>query len=1091
MILEFLGTLPSSEEQEYAAHGFMLWGNMNTRYNQCTLGFSSNSDISPVVHNSSQRNFNNPALHGYMESHDEERTMFKNLQFGNSNGTYDVKNLNTALAREEAAAAVFFTVPGPKLIWQFEERGYDVSIFFGGSNVANKPPFWNYMDNPNRRKLYNTYRSIIDFRLGNPAIFNNPVFTYNFFDGGGLVKLFQIADPNAAGKKVTAIANFDVVAQTRSVTFQSTGNWNNYISNGTGTNLNGATGSNFNLTSTTQSIVLQPGEYHIYVSVPPCTTTAPTTSSTTITYCENATATPLAATGSNLLWYTTATSGTGSSTAPTPSTITIGSTVYYVSQTANSCEGPRLAITVNVTASTPPPTVTATIAYCQNATATALTATGTSLLWYTNATGGTGSSTAPTPLTTSVGTTVFYVSQTQSCGESPRASITVNVNAIPAAPAVSSPINYCQNATATVLTATGNNLLWYTVSTGGTAGSTAPTPVTTTVGSITFYVSQTNNACESPRAAIVVNVNAIPAAPTAASPVTYCQNATATPLTATGTNLLWYTTPTGGTGTNAAPTPSTTTIGSTNYYVSQSANGCESPRTLITVTITATTTAPTVTSPVNYCQNATATPLTATGTSLLWYTTATGGTGSSTAPTPLTTTAGTTAFYVSQTQSCGESPRASITVNVNAIPAAPAVSSPINYCQYATATALSATGNNLLWYTVSTGGTGSATAIIPATTTVGSTTFYVSQSASGGCESPRASIVVNVNVTPSAPGVTSSINYCHNATAIALTATGTNLLWYTVATGGTGSTSAPTPSTTTAGTTSYYVSQTQGTCESPRSVITVTTTALPAAPVVVSSITYCQNVTATALTTTGTNLLWYTTATGGTSSTTAPIPTTTVAGTFNFYVAQTNNCGEGARANIQVVVTPTPAAPTTLSTTAITLNSATLNWNVQSGLFYTVEYKLASATTWIVAATALPTSSYNLSSLELGASYQWRISANCIATGSGNISAVQTFTTASRNNKIKVVKDGIGLKITPNPISTSAIIDYIVPGSGEVTFNIIDKNGRQVKVISDGLRVAGQYQKNIVNEFRNFSKGAYFIRLEQNGKSIGLHFIKY
>ena len=1328
MILEFLGTLPSSEEQEYAAHGFMLWGNMNTRYNQCTLGFSSNSDISPVVHNSSQRNFNNPALHGYMESHDEERTMFKNLQFGNSNGTYDVKNLNTALAREEAAAAVFFTVPGPKLIWQFEERGYDVSIFFGGSNVANKPPFWNYMDNPNRRKLYNTYRSIIDFRLGNPAIFNNPVFTYNFFDGGGLVKLFQIADPNAAGKKVTAIANFDVVAQTRSVTFQSTGNWTNYISNGTGTNLNGATSSNFNLTSTTQSIVLQPGEYHIYVSVPPCTTTAPTTSSTTITYCQNATATPLTATGSNLLWYTTATGGTGSSTAPTPSTNTIGSTVYYVSQTANSCEGPRLAITVNVTASTTSPTVTATITYCQNATATALTATGTSLLWYTNATGGTGSSTAPTPLTTSVGTTVFYVSQTQSCGESPRASITVNVNAIPAAPAVSSPINYCQNATATVLTATGNNLLWYTVSTGGTASSTAPTPVTTTVGSITFYVSQTNNACESPRAAIVVNVNAIPAAPTAASPVTYCQNATATPLTATGTNLLWYTTPTGGIGTNAAPTPSTTTIGSANYYVSQSANGCESPRTLITVTITATTTAPTVTSPVNYCLNATATPLTATGTNLLWYTTATGGTGSSTAPIPLTTTAGTTAFYVSQTQSCGESPRVSITVNVNAIPTAPAVSSPINYCQNATATALSATGNNLLWYTVSTGGTGSstaptpatttvgsitfyvsqtnnacespraaivvnvnaipaaptaaspvtycqnatatpltatgtnllwyttptggigtnaaptpstttigsanyyvsqsangcesprtlitvtitatttaptvtspvnyclnatatpltatgtnllwyttatggtgsstapipltttagttafyvsqtqscgesprvsitvnvnaiptapavsspinycqnatatalsatgnnllwytvstggtgsATAIIPATTTVGSTTFYVSQSASGGCESPRASIVVNVNVTPSAPGVTSSVNYCQNATAVALTATGTNLLWYTVATGGTGSTSAPTPSTTTAGTTSYYVSQTQGTCESPRSVITVTTTALPAAPVVVSSITYCQNVTATALTATGTNLLWYTTATGGTSSTTAPIPTTTVAGTFNFYVAQTNNCGEGARANIQVVVTPTPAAPTTLSTTAITLNSATLNWNVQSGSFYTVEYKLASATIWIVAATALPTSSYNLSSLELGASYQWRISANCIATGLGNISAVQTFTTASRNNKIKVVKDGIGLKITPNPISTSAIIDYIVPGSGEVTFNIIDKNGRQVKVISDGLRVAGQYQKNIVNEFRNFSKGAYFIRLEQNGKSIGLHFIKY
>ena len=33
---------------------------------------------------------------------------------------------------------------------------------------------------------------------------------------------------------------------------------------------------------------------------------------------------------------------------------------------------------------------------------------------------------------------------------------------------------------------------------------------------------------------------------------------------------------------------------------------------------------------------------------------------------------------------------------------------------------------------------------------------------------------------------------------------------------------------------------------------------------------------------------------------------------------------------------------------------------------------------------------------------------------------------------------GIGLKITPNPVNSNAIIDYIVPGSGEVTFNIID-----------------------------------------------------
>jgi hypothetical protein len=79
--------------------------------------------------------------------------------------------------------------------------------------------------------------------------------------------------------------------------------------------------------------------------------------------------------------------------------------------------------------------------------------------------------------------------------------------------------------------------------------------------------------------------------------------------------------------------------------------------------------APSVTTPVNYCINTTAVPLTATGTGLLWYAAASGGTGSSTAPTPVTTATGTTSYYVSQTVGC-ESPRAQIVVNVNSLPSA-------------------------------------------------------------------------------------------------------------------------------------------------------------------------------------------------------------------------------------------------------------------------------------------------------------------------------------------------------------------------------------------------------------------------------------
>lgn len=812
---------------------------------------------------------------------------------------------------------------------------------------------------------------------------------------------------------------------------------------------------------------------------------------TLVTYCQNSPAVALTATGTNLLWYgTNATGGTGSTTALTPSTTTLGNTIYYVSQSNGTCESPRAAITVSIVASTPAPTVTTPISYCQGSTATALTATGTNLLWYgTNATGGTGSSTAPIPSTATAGSVTYYVSQTTSCGEGPRAGIVVNIVATPAAPTATTPITYCQGATAAALAATGTNLLWYTVATGGTGSSTAPVPSTTTVGSTTYYVSQSTGACESGRTAIVVTINPTPLAPTVASPVAYCQNATATALTATGTNLLWYgTSATGGTGSTTAPTPSTATAGSITYYVSQTTGTCEGPRAPIVVTVTALPTAPTVTSPVTYCQNATATPLTATGTNLKWYTTATGGVGNTTAPTPITTVIGSISYYVSQSTGTCEGPRAQIVVNVTAQTAAPTVTSPVTYCQGATAAVLNAAGTNLLWYSSATGGTGSSTAPVPSTASAGSTTYYVSQT--GTCEGPRAAIVVNVNTTPAAPTATSLIAYCQGATAVALTATGSNLLWYTVATGGTGASAAPIPSTASAGTTTYYVSQTTTGCESNRTAIVVNVTALPAAPTVVSPVVYCQATTATALTATGTGLLWYTTATGGVGISTAPTPNTAVAGTVTYYVAQTNSCGEGARAAIVVNTTATPLAVTNLNVTNITETSAVLNWTGNAGSFYTVEYKISTATTWTIAVTGIAANSVNISNLTRGAAYSWRVYSNCTATGGGNVSTIATFNTSSRNSTITNIKKGFGLKLTPNPIQSSGILDYLVPGNGTVGITVIEANGQIIRNLFNANQNAGQYVLNVTNQLNTLAKGTYIIKITQNGSGMSLKFVK-
>jgi large repetitive protein len=659
--------------------------------------------------------------------------------------------------------------------------------------------------------------------------------------------------------------------------------------------------------------------------------------STPITYCQGTTATGLTATGTNLLWYTTAIGGAGSITIPFPQTTTVGSTTYYVSQTVGNCESPRTAIVVDVVSQPPAPSASTPINYCSGIAATPLTASGTNLLWYTTASGGTGSPIAPTPNTVSANTVTYYVSQSIAGCQSPRAAVVVIVRATPAAPISTSPIAYCQGASATALTATGTFLMWYTVATGGIGSATAPVPSTTTGGSITYYVSQTAVGCESLRTPIVVNVTATPLAPAAPTPVTYCENATASALTATGTNLLWYTTPSAGIGIATAPIPSTTTAGTTTYYVSQSTGGCEGPRSAVVVNITAAPSAPIVISPINYCQGYTAIPLAATGSSLLWFSSPTGGTGSATSPIPSTAIVGSTTYYVSQSTSC-ISPRAAITVIITATPLAPIVTSPIIYCQNETAAILNATGTNLLWYTTVIGGIGFSAAPTPSTTAAGSTTYYVTQTVNS-CESPKAPIVINVTATPIVPTVTSPINICQGTTASSLTAVGTNLLWYTLPSGGVGSPIAPAPSTTTLGSTNYYVSQSTaavGGCEGPRALITVNIITTPAAPIVNPTFTYCQNTMATALTATGSNLLWYTEATGGSSSAIAPTPSTTTVGTTTYYVSQSLGTCEGPRASIAVTINSTPAAPTVpaatvnycqgVTATALTATGTNLLW---------------------------------------------------------------------------------------------------------------------------------------------------------------------
>jgi hypothetical protein len=165
-------------------------------------------------------------------------------------------------------------------------------------------------------------------------------------------------------------------------------------------------------------------------------------------------------------------------------------------------------ITVN---ETPLPKVVSPVSYCHESESVALSATGSNLVWYKEATGGTGSSIAPIPSTLTVGDSMFYVTQTDSVTgcTSERASIKVTVHPLPAAPSVITPIQYCHNAVASALTAVGVNLKWYTVSTGGTGSTTAPVPSTSEAPtSLHYYVTQSDKTtgCESKRSELVVHI---------------------------------------------------------------------------------------------------------------------------------------------------------------------------------------------------------------------------------------------------------------------------------------------------------------------------------------------------------------------------------------------------------------------------------------------------------------------------------------------------------------------------------------------------------------------------------------------------------
>lgn len=234
----------NKEEKELADYGMLFWGNSNHDYRNAAKGNTANFDWISYK----QRAWQNPNVVGYMESHDEERQLFDILKNGRSGAGYDTKNLTTALNRAKLAAAFFFTVPGPKMIWQFGELGYDVSIDHI-DRVTAKPIRWEYQQDLERQKLYKVYAELIKLKLTQP-VFQTTDYSLAV---NSTVKRITL---NKDEMMVFLIGNFDVQVQAPQANFPRVGKWYDYF-----------TGQEVSVTNPAEIIMLQPGEFRLYTSV--------------------------------------------------------------------------------------------------------------------------------------------------------------------------------------------------------------------------------------------------------------------------------------------------------------------------------------------------------------------------------------------------------------------------------------------------------------------------------------------------------------------------------------------------------------------------------------------------------------------------------------------------------------------------------------------------------------------------------------------------------------------------------------------------------------------------------------------------------
>ncbi len=643
--------------------------------------------------------------------------------------------------------------------------------------------------------------------------------------------------------------------------------------------------------------------------------------------------TSLLATGANsYTWILSPSlsSSTGSSVIASPTVTTIytvtGVDVY-------GCINNNTA-TVTVNSYPSAPIAANDTFYCRGSSSLPLSAIGESLKWYTSLTGGSGVSTLVPP-TSIVGTFNYYVSQTVGTCESVRDSIKITILQLPSI-SINADSNSICIGRASHLTAGGSsiNYVWAPAATlsSNTAISVTATPTISTTYTLTG--TDSNNCTSS--VSKIINVNSLPVISTTPASPQVCLGGTLSVTASGATSYIWspsenLSSTTGASVIMSPTTPTIYTITGTN------SNGCINSIS-VPVTINSSTLRPTVISPVSYCRFATTAQLSATGTSLKWYTTATGGTGTSIAPTPTSSISGNYKYYVTQSYSGCESLRDSILVIINELPIINIIPPLDTICNGDTTTLIASGALNYSWTpTSSLLDTNIATVRVKPSV---SRLYTVIGRDINNCKD-TALASIHVNPLPTI-NVTNSSNSICIGSSVSISVTGALTYSWQSSTSAailSGSSIIESPLSTTI----YTITGTD--INSCRKIIydTIFIDTIPNTPIILNrEIEYCQYAppSLSASNVSGTNILWYSTL-SGVGTTTPPIINTSIPGRYTYYVTQRPRLCTSEKDSFVVIIHPNPTLNLVSSVSSICIGDtstitasgcSTYNWSPSSGL---------------------------------------------------------------------------------------------------------------------------------------------------------------